>query len=143
MFSMNDAVINDGGVGGNVVIDLENYMTRNEGVMKGDFQGLETVVNGKASMNHKHGIGDIKNLQEALILKSETGHKHSIDDVSGLEGRLTAVESKIIAAEERLSLLERVNVQQQNEINSLKETLTNHAEAIETIANTVGIEVEK
>ena len=45
--------------------------------------------------------------------------------------------------EERLSLLERVNVQQQNEINTLKETLANHAEVIKTIADKVGIEVEK
>ena len=90
---MNDTVINDGGVGGRVVIDLENYITKKEGVLKGDFQRLENLVNDKSSMSHKHRIGDIRDLQETLILKSETDHKHSVDDVSGLEGRLTTVET--------------------------------------------------
>ena len=104
MFSMNDADVSAGG--GVVKIDLENYLEKDEGVLKEDFQKLESVVNGKASEGHKHGIGDIKNLQETLIQKSETGHKHSVGDVSGLEERLTALDT---SSNEHAAINERID----------------------------------
>ena len=101
---MNDADVSAGG--GVVKIDLENYLEKDEGVLKEDFQKLESVVNGKASEGHKHGIGDIKNLQETLIQKSETGHKHSVGDVSGLEERLTALDT---SSNEHAAINERID----------------------------------
>ena len=114
MFSIKDTVVSGSGAE-KINIDLENYMTKNEGVLKEDFQNLTSVVNTKASNNHRHGIGEIQNLQETLINKSDTGHKHSIGDVSNLNERLTVLE----------------------------ETLKNHAEVIKILADKVGIEVEK
>lgn len=94
MFSIKDAEVN-GGTGGTIKVDLTNYLEKDEGVLKEEFQKLETVVNNKASVDHKHGIGEIKNLQEYLYQKSDVGHKHSATDVPDLTERVGEVETKI------------------------------------------------
>ena len=56
----------------------------------GDVTGLQTELDGKASLSHSHSISDVTGLQTELDDKSNVGHTHGISDVTGLESALAS-----------------------------------------------------
>ena len=69
--------------------------------------------------------------------------------LAALENKVNAASVRTLAVEEtdnlqtRIASLESVNVSQSAKINELETILKNHAEVIKTLADKVGIEVEK
>lgn len=57
-----------------------------------DITGLQTALDGKASLSHTHAIADVTNLQTTLDGKAALVHTHAIADVTNLQ---TSLDGKV------------------------------------------------
>ena len=87
--------IKDGYVGGNLTIDLSEYMKKKDGATKTELQSLTDVVANKldATPIHKHDVADIKELQEKLDSKYDTSKQYSYNTILSDSEKIPFIES--------------------------------------------------
>ena len=71
------------GVNADLMIDLSDYIKKNDAATKSELSSLTSVVANKldAEPQHKHHIQDIKDLQEELQSKYDTSQKYSFNTI--------------------------------------------------------------